>query len=558
MKNAIATAGKELIQVLNPRGTPPPITLMPMAPRFDTLDGKTIYIIDVGFPLTEPFYKAAKNLLTERYPKTNWVVKSKVGAFMHDDPKLWEEIKQKGGAAIVGPGHMDTLGPAVVNWCASLEKLGVPTAPLISFAEFPELVRKAAYNKGVPNLRLIFMPYIVRMSAAACRKYLEGNDPITGKPVLKEIVDALTKPLTGDEIKKGVITRPVPRLLDTDTPENLQRLFLEKGWTDYLPIVLPTEKRVAEMLKGTSHKPDEIVGGMSPADPYETWNYTVEQVAVNAVMAGAKPEHFPVILTIASTGITSLASSIGSHNRMIVVNGPIRKEINMNSGIGALGPFNEANAVIGRAWTLISKNLGESGIPGLTYLGSFGNSYNYNNLCFAENEEGLPPGWKPLHVQKGYKQKDSAISIFTGMEGLIGSGGITKEPHHKILKRQLLIFQPSRGSTFYRGVGNFGVRGTTLMTPGTAKGLVNEGFETKEKLSQWLNENIFKSKSESSILSSPLTSTKSPEEAKQLQQLPGPAPQVDIIVVGQKTEAGLNMQSGGYSYIRTDSIDKWR
>ena len=102
------------------------------------------------------------------------------------------------------------------------------------------------------------------------------------------------------------------------------------------------------MLKGTSHKPSEIVGSMSPADTYERWEYTVEQVAINAVMAGAKPEHLPVILAIASTGVTSLWSSLTSHARMIIVNGPIRQEIKMNTGIGALGPFNQANAVIGR------------------------------------------------------------------------------------------------------------------------------------------------------------------------------------------------------------------
>ena len=105
----------------------------------------------------------------------------------------------------------------------------------------------------------------------ACREqvhetYVNGNDPVTGKPIMQEIVDALTKPLTADEQLTGLpVAALEPRLLPPDTEENLQELFKEKDWTDYLPVVLPTEERVAAMLKGTSHKPDEVVKTMSLA-----------------------------------------------------------------------------------------------------------------------------------------------------------------------------------------------------------------------------------------------------------------------------------------------------
>ena len=95
--------------------------------------------------------------------------------------------------------------------------------------------------------------------------------------------------------------RTTPRLVEPDTEENLQRQFLENNWTDELPIVLPTEERVAAMLAHTSRKPDEIVGHMRPTDFREAWEYTVEKVAVNAVMAGARPEYFPVILALAAS-----------------------------------------------------------------------------------------------------------------------------------------------------------------------------------------------------------------------------------------------------------------
>ncbi len=265
-------------------------------------------------------------------------------------------------------------------------------------------------------MRFTFVPHpIAGRTAEQSHRYILGKDPLTGKPILQELTDALTKPLTSEEKKTGFLVRPAqPRLLAPDTSLNLERLFHSSGWTDGLPIVLPTEARVAEMLKGTSRKADEIVGTMRPSPPHEAWEYTVERVAVNAVMAGARPEYFPVILALASTGVTSLFTSTTSFARMMVVNGPIAGEISMNAGIGAMGPFNEANATIGRSWTLISKNLGGGGVPGETYLGSQGSNLNYNNGCFPETEEALPAGWNPLHVQKGFKANESVVSTFTG------------------------------------------------------------------------------------------------------------------------------------------------
>src|SRR5215469_10693895 len=156
-------------------------------------------------------------------------------------------------------------------------------------------------------------------------------------------------------IEAAEFDHATPRLLDADTEDNLQRLFLESNWTDKLPIVLPTEKRVAEMLAHTSHAPDEIVGHMQPTEFRVAWEYTVEKVAVNAVMAGARPEYFPVILALAASEVSARSSTSSSASAMVVVNGPIRHQIGMNAGIGALGPYNHANATIGRAYGLLSQ-----------------------------------------------------------------------------------------------------------------------------------------------------------------------------------------------------------
>ncbi len=93
------------ITVLNPRGIQPPIRLIPMAQRLDTLDGKTIYVVDTKYPLTKPFVQEVYNVLKEKYPKTNWVFREKIGSYFDDDHKLWAEIKEKGNGMVMAIGH---------------------------------------------------------------------------------------------------------------------------------------------------------------------------------------------------------------------------------------------------------------------------------------------------------------------------------------------------------------------------------------------------------------------------------------------------------------------
>jgi hypothetical protein len=356
--------------------------------------------------------------------------------------------------------------------------MGVPTAPMVTM-RFKELVTSIAYKKGIPNMRLNFTPHpITDRPADVCRKYVAGNDPISGKPLIDQLYAALTQPLSQEDRKAGYLKRdPRPKLLGPDTPEKLMEYFHEQGFTDGNAIVLPTEVKVAGMLKATSRKPDEWVGQMRAAPPHEAWYYTVEMVAVNAVMAGAKPEYFPTLLALASKGTTSLFSSTSSFARMVVVNGPVVKEIGMNTGIGALGPLNRANSTIGRCWTLISKNLGASGKVGETYLGSVGNPINYNNLCFAENEEGLPAGWNPLHVQKGFNKGDSVVSIFSGWS-LSNIATYMSMPMRDLIRGWLEHF-------FSFGTNN----ATLILDPIVAADVATQGFASKEAYSRWLAEN---------------------------------------------------------------------
>lgn len=430
-------------------------------------------------------------------------------------------------------------------------------APVVTEV-FAPLVKMHAKLVGKPHLRSIFVPHpISRVPSPKCREYIEGNDPVTSRPVIDEIVEALTKPLSKEEKRTGFEERPVPRLIGPDTEENLQRLFLENKMTDFLPIVLPTEERVAEMLKGTSHKPDEVVGELRSG--YEAGTFTVEKVAANAVMAGAKPEYMPVILAMAASGVAAISTSTQSFARMIVVNGPIRNEIGMNSGCGAMSPFNQANAIIGRAATLMSLNLGSGGVPSLTYWGSQGNNLNYNHATFAENEEFLPLDWKPFHVQKGFRPEESAITFFHGYSFWHWKNTYEEEKHQAILHMANWVL-PS---------GAYKSGFALLLDPIVAGDLVREGFPTKESLSEYVYANTRLTLEEfwQYHLVEGWTlpaAQKGVEPYASWMKQPGKAlinryqnpDEISILVVGGRTNDFW--QAGDWRHMGSFSIDEWR
>lgn len=186
----------------------------------------------------------------------------------------------------------------------------------------------------------------------------------------------------------------------------------DRGWSDGLPVVPPTEARVLRMLSGTTRSPDEIVAAVPP----DLVPCTVEKVAINAVMAGCKPEYLPVVLTaveMACTpqfnihGVLATTMSVGP---VLVVNGPIRRAIGMNSGINALGQGNRANSTIGRALQLVIRNVG-GGRPGEVDRATLGNPGKLG-FCFAEDEEGSP--WTPLATDFGFEAGKNVVTIFPG------------------------------------------------------------------------------------------------------------------------------------------------
>jgi len=358
-----------------------------------------------------------------------------------------------------------------------LEQLGIPTAPCtgVNVAEYVTGWDRL-YNSGMPLRYTVFPLPVAGVSRAVHEMYVNGNDPTTGKPIMPEIVDALTKPLTADEQLTGLPESALePRLLPPDTEENLQEFFKARDWTDYLPVMLPTEERVAAMLKGTGHKPDEVVKTMNW--PGGGRQLTVEKVAVCAVMAGAKPQYLPVILAIAT--MAPFGNSTTSMASMLIVNGPIRKEIGMNSATGAMGPFNGPNAVIGRAFTLLSKGAGNLH-AGVTSFSSLGSNLQYNNCCFAENEEALPDGWNPLSVQFGYKKEDSVVTVGIGWTYISCVGEVETDYPPQMLIRD-----------YMKSLSGVGSAALLCADPLVARMLHDhQGFTSKEMLARWLSQNV--------------------------------------------------------------------
>src|SRR5215468_5929688 len=352
---------------------------------------------------------------------------------------------------------------------------GVPTVAMHT-DKFDTVVRQVAAHNGMPGLRQVFVPQpIMGKTAAQLRAYVDGVDPITKRPVMQEVLDGLTRPFDAAELGPLEFDRSTPRLLPPDTEENLHRLFLDSEWTDKLPIVLPTEERVATMLAATHRRPDEVVGRMRPTHFREYWEYTVEKVAVNAVMAGARPEYFPVILAVAASGVTARSSSSSAMASMVVVNGPVRHEIGMNAGTGAMGPYSHANATIGRAYGLLSQNLQGGSVPGSSYMGNQGNNYAYNSVTFAENEERSP--WEPFHVQHGRPAGDSAVSVWSGVRSTAFTLGVRERYWREHVRNMLRGMDPN-------------VPPTLLLDPIAARQFVERGgFVQKEALLDWLWDN---------------------------------------------------------------------
>jgi hypothetical protein len=389
--------------VLNPQASRPNIARTAISARLSSLKDKVVYCVAQDKPLLT---EELSERLSKYIPGIKVVFKKKTGWILAENADLKDEIIHKGDALIFGTAMGGGSGMSAVKWIKEIEKAGIPSVYVVTEPYIND-IRDSAAMVGLPGLRTVVVPLVEE-------DYIrEDITPKQYSEIMSAIAEALTKPLTAEEQKKSKIPARKPaRTAMTGTLDEIQKYFYEHHWTDGLPIMPPTEEKVAAMLKGTSHAPDEIVTtSMYP----EELTVTVEKVAVVGAMSGCEPEYMPVLLSLIQAWgqnptFAQAARSDSSFSTMTIVNGPIRHELKMNSDLNVMGPGNQANATIGRFLRLAINSLGGS-LTGINDLSTQGSPLKYS-FCFPENEEKNP--WKPFHVSGGFKKEDSVVSLLAG------------------------------------------------------------------------------------------------------------------------------------------------
>jgi len=473
-------------------------------------------------------------------------------------------------------------------YIADLEKAGIPTIS-IDFEDQANMMDETALAQGVPGIRYIHASRTV-------------PGPADVDIWVEKLLDGLTRPLTAKEKAAGEWRPNANRIIFEGTMDEAEEFFNQTEWvphpvnapiakfTDGLPITIPTEERVARMLKGTSHKPDEVLSfqadkgrrkaGDSVLFMPRNWTATVEKVATCAVMAGCKPEYLPAVLAIAESGCQ--IGSTHTFGHWLCVSGPFAKEVGMSSGCGMLGPGNHANCTIGRSYEIIARNLGGA-IPGVNRMTSIGSPFEGSRCC-AENAEGLPPGWKGMNEEHGFRKDESVMLVAShvndGIRGVQFSPGgyraLQKSGHGGMARRLGVKGKPGPHNWLEYVLPEFwacreGAK-TIVMVPEMARHLYEYGFKSKEAVYEWLFKKSFMTVKEYRNLSwvdlstngwmaKEMTSGKPWKELPEDYMVPagGFAPDNFCIIVGGGDEEVSHQLSSPRFFVDPYfSIDKWR
>jgi len=468
---------------------------------------------------------------------------------------------------------------------------------LIGLTEESEKVRHDAILYGVPGQRLV-----------EASRLLTGPEDV--ELIYRPLMDALVRPLTEKEQESGMYSPSEPRILFEGTLEEAEEFYNQvenipgmlnapsSKYTDGLPVVIPTEERVAAMLKGTSHRPDEIIAYQQDIQPHGGMDSmaglmikkgdvvrfmpnsrvaTVEQVAVNAVMAGCKPEYFPLVLAIAESG-GGTGDGRGEGGAYIV-SGPIYKEIGMNVSYGRFCAGNPANKTIGRVGSMLWRNLGGYKETVSTIM-TYGNPVTNGGFIFAEYGEGIPKEWKGLNEELGFKKDESVVMPIMpqrwgiGQENAPGVYRSLQKSGHGAIARFLDV-KGIPGPHNYldyltKNIWDTMEGGFTLVIePSMAQDLVDLGFKSKEEVYEYLWKKSFQPMKEYRIRGAADFWTNGwtgiePTSGKPWKELPedymvpagGYGPQSYCIIVCDGQETDCQRFSGGHGL--AFSVDNWR
>lgn len=372
------------------------------AKRLDSLEGKTIALVGGSF-MANVTHPELKRLILKEYPSAKIYLLSEIGSagpyprpgvIRHKKEEFQQNLKQfHEDAVISGNGGCGLCTPKETGSCIAAEELGIPSV-MIAAPGFVKQAKITARAAGLKALQVVEYPGAF---ASHTREELIDN---TRRVLWPQIKKALTTPAAEAELSE------IPHGVEVfSSAEEFQQAFLESGWTDGLPVIPPTEKAVAEFLKFTDLPPEKSLGAIPPAQR-ET---TVRHVAANGVMAGCPPEFMPVLIAFVQ------AMKEGDFRRPLTsthgwtpycwLNGPVARQLGFDSGQGEISQ--PTNLQLGRFLNLALLNLGGYRVKE-NRMGSFGYLMPW---CLVEDEAAaLEIGWKPYHMQQGYRLNDSTLT----------------------------------------------------------------------------------------------------------------------------------------------------
>lgn len=283
-----------------------------------------------------------------------------------------------------------------------MEMLGIPTVT-ITTDKFIKSSKMFATTDGFADLPFVVVPHPLELLS-------KEEIDLKADDVFEDILKAATQQLDPVDVVQPE-TYPAETVNFIGNIEDLNDFFFSKGWSLGIPLIPPYKSSVEKMLKGTRRSPDELIWVMPPRGG----GLTVELVAIHAVMAGAKPEYMPVILAILDAmkeDAFDWRSTITTTSKwpVILVNGPIVKQLGIACGTGAGGPGYKPNSAIGLTIATIANIVG-----GLKYptpnMAPVGTGAEFVAAVMGEDEEGIPEGWEPFHVEMGYKKTDNVVAV---------------------------------------------------------------------------------------------------------------------------------------------------
>ena len=472
-----ATSDEAILEILCPV---PACAIAPVqqAPRLKTLAGKTFALVGGSF-MAAVTHPELKRLILAEDPTAKVYLLGEIGAagpyprpdvVRREKDEFQARLKDfKVDAVISGNGGCGLCTPKETGSCIAAEMLGIPSV-LIAAPGFANQAKKTARAAGVSVQRVAEYPGAF---ASHTREELIAN---TRKILWPAIKKALTEPLAdAEKTSDGPSDAAGDTLTGTET--EIRQTFLDSGWTDGLPVLLPTAAAVAEFLKFTDLPADQSLGAIPPMQR----EVTVRHVAVNGVMAGCPPEFMPVLMAFVE------AMKAGDFRRTLVsthawtpycwLNGPVARQLGFDCGQGEISePKNKA---LGRFVDLALLNLGGYRVKE-NRMGTFG---YLTPWVLAEDEEAaLKVGWKPYHLQQGFALNDSTLSCASAINW--GNNLVPATSDAKKIK-DMIAWDAVEKQQMAVGSGMPCVYRTFLLTPDVARDLA-VAYKSKDTLEEAL------------------------------------------------------------------------